>query len=210
MTLKIYGIAASRALRTLWCAEELGLPYEHVKLSFHDPAIKEPAFLALNPNGSIPVIDDNGVVVWESLAINLYLAERYGAGGLGPSGFEEEAQILQWTFWAATEIESQTRVWVQHTVYLPEAERRPEAVAGALEAIGKKLAVADQVLASREWLVAGRFTVADLNLAAVLMRFKELGGEVWPNVAAWHARCLARPAAQRALEMRALAMRAAG
>jgi glutathione S-transferase len=210
MTLKIYGIAASRAVRTLWCAEELGLPYEHIKLSFNDPAIKEPAFLALNPNGAIPVIDDNGVVVWESLAINLYLAERYGAGGLGPSGFEEEAQILQWTFWAAAEIESQTRIWFQHTIYLPEAERRAEAVAGALEAIGKKLAVAEQVLASRQWLVADRFTVADLNLAAVLMRLKELGGEAYPSLCAWHARCMARPAAQRAMELRAQAMRAAG
>jgi glutathione S-transferase len=150
------------------------------------------------------------VVVWESLAINLYLAERYGAGGLGPSGFEEEAQILQWTFWAAAEIESQTRIWFQHTIYLPEAERRAEAVAGALEAIGKKLAVAEQVLASRQWLVADRFTVADLNLAAVLMRLKELGGEAYPSLCAWHARCMARPAAQRAMELRAQAMRAAG
>jgi len=203
MTLKIYGIAASRAFRNLWCAEELGLPYEHVKISFNDPAIKEPAFLALNPNGAIPVIDDNGVVVFESLAINLYLAERYGAGGLGPSGFEEEAQILQWTFWAATEIESQTRIWFQHTVYLPEAERSAQAVAGALAAIGAKLAIADGVLAQRPWLVAGRFTVADLNLAAVLVRLKELGGDACPNLSAWHARCMARPAAQRALAMRA-------
>jgi glutathione S-transferase len=210
MTLKIYGIAASRAVRTLWCAEELGLPYEHIKLSFNDPAIKEPAFLALNPNGAIPVIDDNGVVVFESLAINLYLAERYGAGGLGPAGFEEEAHILQWTFWAASEIESQTRIWFQHTVYLPEAERRPEAVAGAMETIGKKLAIAEQVFAGREWLVAGRFTVADLNLAVVLARLKELGGDAYPNVSAWHARCMARPAAQRAMELRAQAMRAAG
>jgi glutathione S-transferase len=203
MTLKIYGIAASRALRNLWCAEELGLPYEHVKISFDDPALKQPAFLALNPNGAIPVIDDDGVVVFESLAINLYLAERYGAGSLGPSGFAEEAQILQWTFWAATEIESQTRIWFQHTVYLPEAERRPEAIAGALKAIDGKLAIAEKVFAERDWLVGGRFTVADLNLAAVLTRLKELGGDAYPKLSAWHARCLARPAAQRAFAMRA-------
>ena len=203
MTLKIYGIAASRALRNLWCAEELGLPYEHVKISFDYPALKQPAFLALNPNGAIPVIDDDGVVVFESLAINLYLAERYGAGGLGPSGFAEEAQILQWTFWAATEIESQTRIWFQHNVYLPEAERRPEAIAGALKAIDQKLAIAETVFAERDWLVGGRFTVADLNLAAVLTRLKEFGGDAYPKLSAWHARCLARPAAQRAFAMRA-------
>jgi glutathione S-transferase len=203
MTLKIYGIAASRAVRTLWAAEELGLPYEHVKLSFTDPALKEPAFLALNPNGAIPVIDDDGVVMFESLAINLYLARRHGAGTLGPANLEEEAQMLQWTLWAATEIESQTRVWAQHTFYLPEAERRPEALAGALEALGKRMAVADGVLAGRPWLVGGRFTVADLNLAATLIRFTELGGPAHPHLAAWHARCMARPAAQKAMAMRA-------
>ena len=203
MTLKIYGIAASRALRNLWCAEELGLPYEHVKISFDDPALKQPAFLALNPNGAIPVIDDDGLVVFESLAINLYLAERYGAGSLGPSGFAEEAQILQWTFWAATEIESQTRIWFQHSVYLPEAERRPEAIAGALKTIDQKLAIAEQVFAGRDWLVGDRFTVADLNLAVVLTRLKEFGGDAYPKLSAWHARCLARPAAQRAFAMRA-------
>jgi glutathione S-transferase len=203
MTLKIYGIAASRAVRTLWAAEELGLPYEHVKLSFTDPALKEPAFLALNPNGAIPVIDDDGVVMFESLAINLYLARRHGAGTLGPANAEEEAQVLQWTLWAATEIESQTRIWAQHTFYLPEAERRPEALAGALEAIGKRMAVADGVLAGRPWLVGGRFTVADLNVAATLIRFTELGGPAHPHLAAWHARCMARPAAQKAMAMRA-------
>jgi glutathione S-transferase len=203
MTLKIYGIAASRAVRTLWAAEELGLPYEHVKLSFTDPALKEPAFLALNPNGAIPVIDDDGVVMFESLAINLYLARRHGAGTLGPANAGEEAQVLQWTLWAATEIESQTRIWAQHTFYLPEAERRPEALAGALEALGKRMAVADGVLAGRPWLVGGRFTVADLNLAATLIRFTELGGPAHPHLAAWHARCMARPAAQKAMAMRA-------
>jgi len=203
MTLKIYGIAASRALRTLWTAEELGLPYEHVKLSFTDPALKEPAFLALNPNGAIPVIDDDGAVVFESLAINLYLARRHGAGTLGPADWAEEAQVLQWTLWAATEIESQTRIWVQQMIYLPEAERDPAVVAAALQALAKRLAIADGVLAVRPWLLGDRFTVADLNLAAVLMRFKELGGEAHPHLSAWHARCLARPAAQRALALRA-------
>lgn len=202
MTLKIYGIAASRALRTLWTAEELGLPYEHVKLSFTDPALKEPAFLALNPNGAIPVIDDDGTVVFESLAINLYLARRHGAGTLGPTGWDEEAQVLQWTLWAATEIESQTRIWVQQMIYLPESERDPAIVAAALQALAKRLAIADEVLATRPWLVGDRFTVADLNLATVLMRFKELGGEAHPHLSAWHARCLARPAAQRALALR--------
>jgi glutathione S-transferase len=202
MTLKIYGIAASRALRNLWTAEELGLPYEHIKVSYTDPALKEPAFLSLNPNGAIPVIDDGGTVVFESLAINLYLARRHGAGTLGAADWAEEAHMLQWTLWTATEIESQTRIWVQQMIYLPEAERDPAVLAAALQALARRLAVADGVLAGRPWLVGERFTVADLNLASVLLRFKEFGGEAHPHLSAWHQRCLARPAAQRALAMR--------
>lgn len=206
MTLKIYGTAASRAFRTLWMAEELGLAYEHIPYSFSGPEIKTPTFLAMNPNGSIPVIDDGGLVVWESLAINLYLARTYGAGTLGAGEAREEAHIQQWAFWTATEIETPSRNWFQHTVYLPEAERIPAVVAMALEALGKKFAVAEQHLSPRSWLVGERFTAADLNLAAALMRLKELGGEAFPHLVAWHARCMARPAAQRAMALRNAAM----
>jgi glutathione S-transferase len=110
--------------------------------------------------------------------------------------------MLQWTLWTATEIESQTRIWVQQMIYLPEAERDPAVLAAALQALARRLAVADGVLAGRPWLVGDRFTVADLNLASVLLRFKEFGGEAHPHLSAWHQRCLARPAAQRALAMR--------
>ncbi|MFZ9372490.1 MAG: glutathione S-transferase family protein [Limnohabitans sp.] len=206
MTLKIYGTAASRAFRTLWAAEELGLPYEHIPYAFTGPEIKSAEFLARNPNGSVPVIDDGGLVVWESLAINLYLARTYGAGTLGAAHPAEEAHLQQWAFWTATEIETPTRNWFQHTVYLPETQRVSAVVDLALEALGKKLAVADQQFAQRPWLVGERFTVADLNLAGALMRLKELGGEAYPHVVAWHARCLQRPAAQRAVALRNAAM----
>src|SRR5205085_12420880 len=85
MALKIYGVARSRAfarVRTLWMAKELGLDYEHVKVDFATGETRTPVHLALNPNGYVPVIDDNGFVLWESMAINLYLAKKYGAGGL--------------------------------------------------------------------------------------------------------------------------------
>jgi len=205
MTLKIYGIAASRAFRNLWAAEELGLPYEHIKLRFDGPEIKSPEFLKINPNGAIPAIDDDGILMFESLAINLHLARRYGAGTLGAASVAEDAHILQWTFWAATEIESLSRLWFTHTVYLPEAERKADQAAWALEGIRNKFPVVEGHLASRQWLAADRFTVADLNLAAVLMRLKEFGGEAFPHLWAWHARCLARPAAQRAMALRAAA-----
>ena len=85
MALKIYGVARSRAFRTLWMAKELGLDYEHVKVDFATGATRTAAHLALNPNGQVPVIDDNGFVLWESMAINLYLAKKYGVGTLYPT-----------------------------------------------------------------------------------------------------------------------------
>src|SRR6185437_3394897 len=84
MPLKIYGVARSRTFRTLWMAKELGLDYEHVKIDFATGDTRTPAHLALNPNGHVPVIDDDGFVLWESMAINLYLAKKYGAGTLYP------------------------------------------------------------------------------------------------------------------------------
>ena len=73
MSLKIYGISASRAIRPLWVAEELGLSYEHVPVPYQGGATRTPEFLALNPNGHIPVVDDDGIIVWESMACALYL-----------------------------------------------------------------------------------------------------------------------------------------
>src|SRR5438552_18333968 len=85
MALKIYGIPRSRAFRTLWMAKELGLDYENVPTDMGNGGTRTPQFLAINPNGHIPAIDDNGVVLWESMAINLYLAKTHSAGTLYPS-----------------------------------------------------------------------------------------------------------------------------
>ncbi|MBV8739352.1 MAG: glutathione S-transferase [Alphaproteobacteria bacterium] len=107
MALKIYGVARSRTFRTLWMAEELGIPYEHVKVDFADGGTRRPDYLAINPNGHIPSIDDNGFRLWESMAINLYLAKKYGSGaaGLYPQSLDDEARAWQWSFWGMTEVE---------------------------------------------------------------------------------------------------------
>ena len=106
MALKIYGVARSRAFRTLWMAGELGLPYEHVKINFTGDT-RRPDYLAINPNGHVPAIDDDGFRLWESMAINLYLAKKYGSGAVGlyPQRLEDEARAWQWSFWGMTEVE---------------------------------------------------------------------------------------------------------
>ena len=104
LTIKLHGIAASRAARPLWMLEELGVPYERVAQTYLNNATRTPAFLALNPNGHIPVLEDDGIVVWESMATTLYLARRFG-GPLAPATLAEEAEVLRWTFWSVTECE---------------------------------------------------------------------------------------------------------
>jgi glutathione S-transferase len=104
--LKIYGGPHSRAFRVIWLANELDIPYEHIPVTFNVPnaQCKEPWYLALNPNGLVPAIDDSGFVMWETAAINLYLAET-SKNSLYPSTPQSRGRMLQWTFFANTEVE---------------------------------------------------------------------------------------------------------
>ena len=132
MALKIYGVARSRAFRNLWMAKELGLDYEHVKVDFATGETRTPAHLALNPNGHVPVIDDDGFVLWESMAINLYLAKKYGAGKLYPTRLDDEARAWQWSFWGMTEVERPVLTALFNRAILPE-DKRDAAAADAAE-----------------------------------------------------------------------------
>ena len=202
MTLKIYGITASRAIRPLWAAEEMNLPYEHIKLHFRAPELKQEPYTTMNPNGLVPIIDDNGLVLYESLAITLYLAQRYGQGTLWPASTAGQAKALQWTLWSATEAEPPARQWFQHTQFLPEAQRQPELAAAGLARAKEKVQILDRELREREWLAGDAFSVADLNVSAVLQRLPAIAGSDAPHALAWHQRCFNRPAAQRAFALR--------
>ena len=195
MALIIYGSPRSRTMRTLWAAEELGLDYELRLMEWDDPGLKAPAFLALNPAGNIPVIVDDGFALSESLAINLYLARKYGAAGesaLNPEGAEVEAQAWRWTLWAQGQLEP----WVQRDILWREALTPIQEAAAPL--LDRALDLLDCELSGRPWLVADRFTVADLNVAAVLSpsRAHELNLAGRPAVQDWLTRCYGRPAAR--------------
>ncbi len=200
MSLKIYGIAASRASRPLWVAHELGLAYEHVATPYAGGATRTPEFLQLNPNGHIPVVDDQGVIVWESMACALYLAQRYtAADGTSLAGQTpaEQAEVLRWAFWAVTECEKDALAVLMHTVVMPEDRRKPELAQEGGARLQGPLQVLEQHLADGRMHLAGeRFTVADVCVASVLGWLQPvpalLAGK--PRVDAWLKRCMARDA----------------
>ncbi len=201
--IKLYGVPMSRAARSLWMLEELGVPYENVPTHFATGDTHKPEYLALNPNGHIPTLQDGELVLWESLAINLYLARRYEKG-LWPQSIADEGRAYQWSLWAMTELEAPLLAYLMHTALLPKDQRNPAKAAEALTQLAKPLEVLEGALAGRSVLVGEAFGVADLNVASVLSwaRMVRLDLSKWPRVDAWLGRCLERPAAKRAREKR--------
>jgi len=207
--LTIYGVYRSRASRNLWLAAELGIPFEHVPViqlyRLADPTraegvlhTKSAAFLRVNPNGHVPAIEDDGLVLQESLAINLYLAKKHG-GPLAPADLAEDGLMTMWALWAATEVEPHSLMVLNHTVGKPPTERDPKLAQAAIEALRAPFAVLDRHLAASGGnIVGGRFTVADINTAEVFryaMPAPELF-EAAPGVKTWLSACHARPAFQ--------------
>lgn len=197
----LIGAAQSRAIRNLWMLEELGLAYEHDKRTPSDPAMKTAPYTALNPNGRIPILVVDGFPVYESLAINLYLAQKF-PGVMTPRGIEETATATQWSCWAMSDLDGLMTQWALNTVIKPEAERDPAQAADALHKLIRPLAALEAVLRERQWLVGDRFTVADLNVASVLGRALAWDLAETPALKAWLARCWSRPAAIAARRLR--------
>ncbi len=195
----LHGAAASRASRSLLALEELGLPYTQVPLNpWSDAADAEP-LAGINPNARVPVLDDDGVILWESMAINLYLADRYGGAPFWPEHPRDRALVYQWSLWSQTEIDVLARHMAR---FGDDAEVKGRAEAERLAA----LAILDRALAGRPYLLGDAFTLADLNLAATLSEPWEKGlvdGELDPAdhglsaLADWLARCTGRASWER-------------
>ena len=201
--LKVYGVPMSRAYRALWMANELGLDYENVPTHFADGSAKTPDYLAINPNGKIPSIDDDGLKLWESMAINLYLARKHDKG-LWPKTPAGEAQALQWSFWAIAEVEKPLLAVLLNTVFLPEDKRDPRAAEDGRQQLQRPLKVLDAELAKAPYLLGTGFSVADLNVASVLSwaRISRMDLSAYPHVDKWLTEAMQRPAAVKAAPRR--------
>lgn len=214
--LTIYGVYRSRATRTFWLANELGLDFKHVPViqarRLSDPLAEgapintlTPSFLAINPMGTIPCIEQDGMVLYESMAINLYLARKYGTE-LAPADLAEDAAMMQWSFFAATEIETNA-LKISSTVAeaLADTEAGKAVIDVAARLLKRPLKVLEQHLSTNTYFVGNRFTVADINVAEVV-RYAQGHApliEAYPTVKAWLERCQARPAFKAMWDARA-------
>jgi glutathione S-transferase len=192
--LKFYGTSKSRSARSLWALEELGVKYEHVATAV--PQAKSPEHLTINPNGHIPAIDDDGTIIWESMAINLYLAEKYGKGSLWPASVEDHGHAYQWSFFGMTEVEPHLMSLLTQRIFLPADQRDEKVAQRAVDALKGPLAVIDGALKGYEYLLGNSFSIADLNLASVLSfaLLVKLDLSATPTAQAWLQKCLGRDA----------------
>lgn len=190
--LKLYGTSKSRSARSLWALEELGLKYEHVPTEV--PKAKSPENLKVNPNGHIPSLDDDGVILWESLAINLYLAEKYGKNSLWPASVEDHGRSYQWSFWAITELESHFLTLLTHKLFLPADQRDEKKATDSANALKAPLNVLDGALKGHDYLLGNSFSIADLNVAGILMfgTYVKFDHSATPALNAWLQKCFGR------------------
>jgi glutathione S-transferase len=199
--LKLYGSVNSRAMRVMWMLTELGLKYEHLDYAPRSPETRTPAFRAINPNTRVPAIDDDGFILSESMAINLYLAKKHGSP-LYPADPKAEALALQWSFWETDRLDRQIVEYSRHSASLPAAERKPEIAEKAFKEVAPALDVLEVALGQSPWLAGPAFTMADLNVAAALYRALSIELAPWPKVKTWLNTCWDRPAAKQVRTMR--------
>mgnify|MGYP000063502636 FL=1 len=199
--LTIYGSANSRALRVIWMAAELGLKYEHKDWLPRSPETKTTDYLAVNPNARVPSIDDDGFILSESLAINMYLAKKHKSA-LYPADPKLEALCWQWSLWETDRLDRQIVDYVRNSVASPPAERKPAVAEAAWLQVAPAFDVLETALAKSPWLAGPAFSVADLNVAGALYRALSIDVSKWPKLNAWLQRCWERPAAKHARALR--------
>jgi len=193
--LQLYGNTRSRALRCLWMLEEVGQPYQLVEKSTRADELQSAEYLRLNPNARIPTLIDGDLVLWESMAINLYLAQKYE----GPMHCADPAVLglaAQWSFWSMLEIEHLLLHLLEHRALLAEFSRDASAVERNELLLKRPLKVLNDALVPHGHLAGKDYTVADLNVASILVwgKMARLDLSAYPALTEWLNLCLARSA----------------
>lgn len=203
--LKLYGQYRSRAFRVAWMCKESGIPYEHVNVTVNvdGATCKDGAYRALNPNARVPTIDDDGFVMWESGAINLYLAEKYRSPLL-PDGQHGRGRAYQWAFFIANDVEPHMITVMQHRVLFPPEKRNAPLADDADAMLQPRLEVLDGHLARHRFFGIDRWDLADFMVASVCYSFFAMKYELgkYPDFQKWLMASLERPRAKEARALR--------
>lgn len=201
--LKIYAIEnapplVSSAGRCFLLLEELGIDYEVIGLKFSEKQHKSEEYLKINPNGKIPTMDDDGFILWESMAINKYLSKKHKPELLGKDD-KESAVIEQWCIWGLSEYQTPLLGVLRHGMMLSPEKREPE----VFEAESKKLHnlhnILNKALEGNDFLVGNNFTLADLQVALGVSSvfLVNISLEEFPNLSRWLKNITTRTAFQK-------------
>ncbi|MDF1749930.1 MAG: glutathione S-transferase family protein [Alphaproteobacteria bacterium] len=190
---------SSNVMPVLWAADELGLTYDHKMVGGSFGGLDTAAFKAMNPNQRVPVLQDGDFVLFESNAIVRHLARSAGQGSLLPDGLQAQAHADQWLDWHKTTLTLPMIDLFWGTVRCEPEQRNPDLIAKAKAATDKALAILDDHLAGRDFMVMDRLTLADIPLGALVYRYYQLQIEHqdFQNLTAWYARLQDRPAYQK-------------
>jgi glutathione S-transferase len=202
--IRLHGTALSRANRCLWALEELGLRYEHVPTNFTGES-RSADYLKINRNGHVPSLEDDGEVLWESIAINLYLADKYGKDPFWPVSPETRGKCYQWSLWAVNEIERRVVTLNAHRIWNPPERRDAEIVQCTLDELKGPFRILDEHLGTRTYLLGDSFTIADVNVASIaraLVLTLNIDLSETPAAERWLKQSLERDSYQRVLAMK--------
>jgi glutathione S-transferase len=181
--------------------EELGIQFERVKVDLQKKETKKPEFLQLNPNGCVPTIVHDGVSVWESAAITIYLGEMFGEKAkVWPAAGPKRGEAMKWVVWTNVSLGEPVYRWARNTMWAPDEQRNAKAAAAASEDIAAQLKILDGALANRPFL-AGEFTLADAHVNSFVdwLRHMKIDMAAFKHLEAWSKRCSDRPAYKRAM-----------
>jgi glutathione S-transferase len=196
--LKVWGRRSSfNVQKVLWLVEELALGYEHIDAGGKFGGLDAPEFLAMNPHGKVPVIEDDGIVVWESHAILRYLAARHGGTQWWPEDPAERSLADRWMDWSATTLQPDFLMGVFWGFYrTPGAQRDLPAIQAKVAACASHFQLLDRMLGEHRYLLGDALTLADIPAGTVLYRYfgLDIDRPAVPNVDAWFHRLQAKPA----------------
>lgn len=195
--LTFYYSPRSSASPVHWTLEELGVPYEKVVIDIRAGDTKKPEFLKLNPNAKVPLLVHDGVPIFESAAIQMYLGETFGVEkGLYPPPGPRRGEVMKWIVWTNVTLgETMSRFARNTSDWFPADQRNEKAGAAAKEDLNGLLKIVDDALAGKQYLTGDQITLADMHLASWFDYLQMMRVDVsgYKNLSEWLKRCTSRP-----------------